>query len=68
MVTYEKVVMRKPVNPKEAVQAGSRQEATFTTRMIAKQSQNDKPILPPTMPVERVATAMLALNLVSISL
>jgi hypothetical protein len=68
VVTYEKVVMRKPVNPKEAVQAGSRQEATFTTRMIAKQSQNDKPILPPTMPVERVATAMLALNLVSISL
>jgi len=68
VVTYEKVVMRKPVNPKEAVQAGSRQEATFTTRMIAKQSQNDKPILPPTMPVERVATAMLALNLVPISL
>jgi hypothetical protein len=68
VVTYEKVVMRRPVNPKEAVQAGRRQEATFTTRMTAKQSQNDKPMLPPTIPVDSVATAMLALNLGFISI
>jgi hypothetical protein len=55
--------MRKPVNPKDAVQAGKRQDAMFTTRMIAKQSQNAKPMLPPTIPVERVAMAILALNL-----
>jgi hypothetical protein len=62
-ITYEKVVIRKPVSPKEAVQAGRRQEATFTTRIMAKQSQKDRPMLPPTMPVESVATAMFALNL-----
>jgi hypothetical protein len=62
-VSYEKVVIRKPVNPKDAVQAGRRQDAMFTTRMIAKQSQNASPMLPPTIPVERVAMAILALNL-----
>jgi len=59
---HEKVVIRRPVRPKEAVQAGRRQEATFTTRMMAKLSQKDKPMLPPTIPVDSVATAMLALN------
>lgn len=62
-MTYENVVIRSPVKPKDAVQAGSRQETTFTTIMMAKQSQKDKPILPPTIPVDKVATAMLALNL-----
>jgi hypothetical protein len=55
--------MRNPVKPKEAVQAGRRQEATFTTRIIANESQKDKPMLPPTMPVDSVATAILALSL-----
>jgi hypothetical protein len=59
--------MRKPVKPKEAVQAGRRQEATFTTRMMARQSQKGRPMLPPTMPVDNVATAILALNLELIS-
>jgi len=68
VATYEKVVMRRPVKPNEAVQAGKRQEAMFTTRMIAKQSQKESPILPPTIPVDSVATAMLALNLASVSL
>jgi len=62
-VSYEKVVIRKPVNPNDAVQAGRRQEAMFTTGMIAKQSQKDNPMLPPTIPVDKVATAILALNL-----
>jgi hypothetical protein len=62
-ISYENVVMRKPVKPKEAVQAGRRQEATFTTRIMATHSENDKPMLPPTMPVDSVATAILALNL-----
>jgi hypothetical protein len=62
-ISYENVVMRNPVKPKEAVQAGRRQEATFTTRMMTKQSEKDKPTLPPTMPVDSVATAILALNL-----
>jgi hypothetical protein len=62
-VSYENVVIRKPVSPNDAVQAGRRQEAMFTTRMIAKPSQKDNPMLPPTIPVDKVATAMLALNL-----
>ena len=62
-MSYENVVIRKPVNPNDAVQAGRRQEAMSTTRMIAKQSQKDNPVLPPTIPVEKVATAILALNL-----
>jgi hypothetical protein len=62
-ISYENVVMRNPVKPKEAVQAGRRQEATFTTRIITRQSQKDKPMLPPTMPVDSVATAILALSL-----
>jgi hypothetical protein len=62
-ISYENVVMRKPVKPKEAVQAGRRQEATFTTRTTTKHSQNDNPMLPPTMPVDSVATAILALSL-----
>jgi hypothetical protein len=61
--TYEKVVIRRPVKPNVAVQAGRRQETTFTKRIIAKQSQKDKPMLPPTIPVDSVATAMLALIL-----
>jgi hypothetical protein len=65
--SYENVVIRKPVNPNDAVQAGKRQEAMFTTRMIAKQSQKDNPMLPPTIPVDKVATAILALNLGKIS-
>jgi len=65
--TYENVVIRKPVSPNDAVQAGSRQEKAFTTRMIAKQSQKFMPMLPPTIPVDRVATAILALNLEEVS-
>lgn len=55
--------MRKPVKPKEAVQAGKTQETTLTTRMMAKESQKERPMLPPTMPVDSVATAMFALSL-----
>lgn len=62
-LTHEKVVILNPVRPNEAVHAGSRHDATFTTSMIAKQSQKDRPMLPPTIPVEIVATAMLALSL-----
>ncbi len=62
-MSYEKVVIRKPVSLNDAVQAGKRHDAMFTTRMIAKQSQNARPMLPPTIPVDKVATAMLALNL-----
>jgi hypothetical protein len=35
----------------------------LTTRMMMKQSQNDKPMAPPIEPTLRVATAMFALNL-----
>jgi len=65
--TYENVVIRKPVSPNEAVQAGSRQERAFTTRIMAKQSQKFMPMLPPTIPVDKVATAIFALNLEEIS-
>jgi len=61
--TYEKVVIRNPVKPKDAVQAGSKQETTLTTRNMAKQSQKLRPMLPPTIPVDNVATAMFALSL-----
>jgi hypothetical protein len=59
----EKLVILSPVRPKVAVHAGKRQLARFTTTMIAKQSQNERPILPPIVPTLRVATAMFALNL-----
>jgi hypothetical protein len=62
-VAYEKVVIRNPVKPNDAVQAGNRQEIRFTTKMMAKQSKNEMPMLPPSIPVDNVATAMLALNL-----
>jgi hypothetical protein len=62
-MTYEKVVIRSPVKPKDAVQAGSRQLAILTTRIMAKQSQKESPMEPPTMPVLKVATAILALSL-----
>jgi hypothetical protein len=61
--SYENVVIRSPVRPKDAVQAGNRQLAILTTKMIAKQSQKDSPIEPPTVPALRVATAILALSL-----
>lgn len=61
--SHEKVVIRKPVSPNDAVHAGKRHEAMFTTRIMAKQSQKDRPIDPPTIPVDNVATAILALNL-----
>lgn len=61
--TYENVVIRSPVRPKDAVHAGNRQLARFTTRMMAKQSQKASPMLPPTIPVLSVATAIFALNL-----
>jgi hypothetical protein len=51
------------VSPNEAVHAGRRHEAMFTTKIIAKESQKERPILPPTIPVDNVATAILALNL-----
>lgn len=61
--TYENVVILSPVNPNPAVQAGMRQASKFTTTIIAKQSQNARPMAPPVVPTFRVATAMLALNL-----
>lgn len=61
--TYEKVVILNPDSPNPAVQAGIRQASKFTTTIIAKQSQNARPIAPPIVPTFRVATAMLALNL-----
>lgn len=61
--TYEKVVIRSPVSPNEEVHAGNRQLTTFTTTMMAKQSQKERPKAPPIIPVLRVATAILALNL-----
>jgi len=66
-VTYEKVVILKPVNPKDAVQAGKRQLMRFTTTIIANESQNARPNAPPTIPVDNVATAMLALSLSAVS-
>jgi hypothetical protein len=63
--SYENVVMRSPVSPKPAVQAGMRQDTRLTMTMIAKQSQKDKPIEPPILPMFNVATAMLALNLLT---
>lgn len=57
------MVMRRPVKPKDAVHAGNMQVMRFMTTIIAKLSQKDRPIDPPTMPVDRVATAMLALSL-----
>ena len=59
----EKVVIRRPVNPNVAVQAGKRQEKMFTVVMMAKQCQKLRPMLPPTIPVFNVATAKLALIL-----
>jgi hypothetical protein len=59
--------MRSPVSPKVAVQAGSKHAMTFTTIMMAKQSQKARPISPPTMPVFKVATAILALILIGIN-
>jgi hypothetical protein len=68
LATYENVVMRKPVNPNDAVHAGNKQLRRFTTTMIAKESQNARPKVPPTMPVDKVATAILALNLAFMSI
>jgi hypothetical protein len=61
--TYEKVVIRSPVRPKVAVHAGIAQVNMFIAIIIAKLSQKFRPIIGPTMPVLRVATAILALNL-----
>lgn len=61
--TYEKVVIRKPVSPNVAVQAGKRSLARLTIRMTIKQSQNPRPREPPREPTFKVATAILALNL-----
>lgn len=58
----ENVVIRSPVNPNVAVQAGSKQEKTLMIRMMAKLLQKSKPIEGPTIPVLSVATAKLALN------
>ena len=63
VISYEKVVILRPVRPKEAVHAGRRQLIRFITTMMAKQSQKERPIEPPTIPVDNVATAMLALSL-----
>lgn len=61
--SYEKLVMRRPVRPKDAVQAGIMQAKTLMTTMIAKLDQKSRPMLGPTMPVLTVATAIFALNL-----
>src|ERR1700712_4289492 len=61
--SYENVVILRPDSPNPAVHAGMRQASKFTTTIIAKQSQKDKPIAPPIVPTLSVATAMLALNL-----
>jgi hypothetical protein len=63
VTTYEKVVIRNPVKPNVAVQAGKRSLARLTTRMTIKQSQNPRPRTPPSEPMFKVATAMFALNL-----
>ena len=65
--TYENVVIRNPVSPKVAVNAGTRQLRRLIMMMIAKLSQKARPMLGPTMPVLSVATAILALNLVILS-
>ena len=64
LLSYEKDVILSPVKPKPAVHAGIMQLTTLTTTIIAKQSQNDKPIAPPIDPTFSVATAMFALNLI----
>jgi len=60
--------MRRPVKPNDAVHAGNKQLRRFTTTMIAKESKNARPKAPPTMPVDNVATAILALNLAFINI
>lgn len=62
-LTHEKVVMRSPVKPNAAVQAGIRSLKRFTIRITMKLSQKDRPMEPPNVPVLSVATAMFALSL-----
>ena len=59
---YEKEVMRNPVKPKPAVQAGMNVLKKFTTRIIAKEPQKERLITLPRVPTLSVATGMLALN------
>jgi len=61
--TYEKVVIRSPVKPNAAVQAGRRSLKRFTIKITMKLSQKDKPKEPPSTPVLSVATAIFAFSL-----
>ncbi|KAF7185522.1 hypothetical protein HII31_13146 [Pseudocercospora fuligena] len=61
------VVIRSPVRPNVAVHAGNMHASRLTTIIIAKLSQKLRPILGPTIPVDRVATAKFALNLMHVS-
>lgn len=66
-MSHEKLVIRRPVKPKDAVQAGIIHAKTLMTTMIAKLDQKSRPMLGPTIPVLTVATAMFALSLQNIS-